>query len=50
MTFFIFVTLIIITVLLWKLTNFIPDLTFQITELQSDLAAIRSAIENRTKE
>ena len=47
MTFLILVTLIVIVVLLWKLTDFTPDLTFQLREIQSDLAAIRATLEQK---
>ena len=45
MTFLILVTVIIATVLLWKLTDFLPDLAFQLREIQSELAAIRAQLE-----
>ena len=43
-------TLIVIAVLLWKLTDFTPDLTFQLREIQSDLAAIRATLEKQSKQ
>lgn len=49
MTFLILVTLIVIAVLLWKLTDFTPDLTFQLREIQSDLTAIRMVMEKKDK-
>jgi len=49
MTFLIFVVLIIITILVWKLTDFTPDLAFQMRELRSELAAIRSLLEKNEK-
>jgi hypothetical protein len=49
MSFLIFVVLVVIAILLWKLTDFTPDLAFQIRELRSELAAIRSLLENNEK-
>ncbi len=47
MNFLILVSVIIIAVLVWKVSNLLPDLTYQLRELQADVRTIRSMLETK---
>lgn len=46
MTFLILIATIVVAALLWKVTSFLPDLTYQLREIQSDLSAIRDSLDS----
>lgn len=46
MTFLILIAIIVVAALLWKVTNILPDLTYQLREIQSDLSAIRDSLDS----
>jgi hypothetical protein len=47
MNFLILVTVIVIAVLVWKISGLLPDLTYQLRELQADISAIRGALTSK---
>lgn len=44
MNFLILITVITIAVLVWKVASLLPDLTYQLRELQADVSSIRSLL------
>lgn len=44
MSFLIFILLIALTYLVWRITDQLPDLIFRISEIQRDVAEVRRAV------
>ena len=47
MVFFAFVLLIVIAFLLWRIAERVPDLLFQLSEIQKDMDAVRRHVEEK---
>ena len=50
MNFLILVTVIVIAVLVSKIASLLPDLTYQLRELQADVSAIRGALATKVSD